>query len=86
MAPRFAVTLVLILVAAAPLRAWEYAIASDDNRLLVRPNSQSTWGTVCNDSFGRAEATVACRSVFPGRVITSASYRTAGSASALSAS
>jgi hypothetical protein len=86
MAPRFAVSLVLILVVVAPLRAWEYAIAADDDRLLVRPNSQSTWGTVCDDSFGRADATVACRSVFPGRVITSASYRTAGSASARSAS
>jgi hypothetical protein len=35
MAPRFAVTLVLIFMVAAPLRAWEYTITSDDNRLLV---------------------------------------------------
>jgi hypothetical protein len=81
MAPRFAVTLVLIFMVAAPLRAWEYTITSDDNRLLVRPNSQSTWGTVCDDGFGSADATVACRSVFPGRTILSALYSTARSAS-----
>jgi hypothetical protein len=73
---------------------WEYALHDPSingtllnggytyqGRLIVRPNSWSTWGTVCDDLFDIDDATVACRSVFPGRTIITASYSTAGSSS-----
>jgi len=32
-------------------------------RLEVRPNAQSAWGSVCDDSFGAVDAAAACRSL-----------------------
>jgi hypothetical protein len=46
---------------------WEYRLSAGASktagRLEVRPNSAATWGTVCDDGFGEAEAQVACRSL-----------------------
>jgi hypothetical protein len=78
---------------AAP-SVWEYALHNPSingtflnggytyqGRLIVRPSWSPTWGTVCDDLFGSADAAVAYRSVFPGRTILYASYNTAGSSS-----
>jgi rhodanese-related sulfurtransferase len=76
---------------AAP-SVWEYALHNPSingtflngaytyqGLLIVRPNSWSAWGTVCDDGFGSSDAMVACRSVFPGRTIIATLYRAAGS-------
>jgi CD163 antigen len=78
---------------AAP-NVWEYALHNPssngtfrngvyeyEGRLIVRPNSWSTWGTVCYHSFYNDDVMVACRSVFPGRTIMYAT-RSIGGASA----
>jgi rhodanese-related sulfurtransferase len=54
---------------------WEYRLASNttSGRLQLRPNSWSPWGRLCS-VINNAGAWVACRSVFPGRLITSAAY------------
>jgi hypothetical protein len=70
---------------------WEYALSSISingsyfngsykyqGRLIARPNAWSTWGTVCSSGFSNIDATVACRSIYPGMSIADARYGAAG--------